>query len=50
MHRQPDLLEVVGAGHPAGRGPRRLHGRQEQAYEHADDRDHDQEFNERETM
>ena len=44
VHRQADLLQVVGALHPAGRLARRLHGRQQQGDQHADDRDHDEQF------
>jgi len=38
---------VVLARRPPGRFTGDLHGRQEQAHEHADDRDHDQELHER---
>jgi hypothetical protein len=48
--RQPDLLEVVAALHPPPRLAGRLHGGQEEADEHRDDRDHDEQFDERETM
>jgi len=47
MHRQPDLLEIVAAGHPAGRFPGRLDRRQQEADQEADDRDHDEQFDKR---
>jgi hypothetical protein len=40
--RQPDLLEIVLALRPAGGLPGALHGRQQEADERRDDRDHDQ--------
>jgi hypothetical protein len=45
VQRQADLLEVVGALDPPRGLARRLDGRQEQADQDGDDRDHDQEFN-----
>ena len=41
------LLEPVAAGRPSGRLACRLHRRQQQPHERADDRDHDQQFHER---
>jgi hypothetical protein len=49
VHRQADLLEVIAALGAAGRFAGRLHGRQEQSHEHADDRDHHQQFHQRES-
>ena len=49
VHRQADLLEVVDALHAPGRLPRRLHGGQEQRDQDRDDRDHDQQFDQRES-
>ena len=46
----PQLLEVVPAGALAGGLTGRLHRGQEQTDERADDGDHDQEFDKRETM
>ena len=42
MHRQADLLEVVGALRPAGRLTRRLNRREQQGDQHGDDGDDDQ--------
>jgi hypothetical protein len=47
-HGKAELPQVVLAAHPPGRFPRRLHGRQQHADEHADDRDHDEQLHERE--
>jgi hypothetical protein len=47
VHRQADLLQVVGALHPVGRLPDLLHGRQEQPDQDRDDGDDHQELNER---
>jgi hypothetical protein len=44
VHRQPDLLEVVGALHLVGRLADLLDGRQEQADQHGDDGDDDQQL------
>jgi len=41
---QTDLLQVVCALDPAGRLSSRLHGRQQQGDQDADDRDHDQQL------
>ena len=49
LKRQGHLLEIVAAGHPPRRLTRRLHGRQEQADEGGDDRDHHEQFDEGET-
>ena len=49
VHRLAELLEVVRTGDAASGLASRLHGRQEQADENADDRDHDKQFHERET-
>ena len=49
VHRQADLLQVIQALRAPGRLARRLHGRQEQGDQHADDGDHDQQFDQRET-
>jgi hypothetical protein len=48
VHGQAHLLDVVGTLHPAAGLPGRLHGRQEQADERRDDRDHHEKFDERE--
>src|SRR5262249_46653655 len=45
---QADLLEIVGTLGPGRRLPHFLDGRQEQADEDRDDRDHHQQLNERE--
>jgi hypothetical protein len=42
------LLDVVLTGAPPSRFAGRLHGRQEQADERADDGDHNEQFDERE--
>jgi hypothetical protein len=47
--RDADLTKVVQALSSAGRFTSRLHCWQEQAYQDANDRDHDQEFHERKT-
>ena len=47
---QGDLLEVVRALGPVARLPRRLDGRQEQGDQDRDDGDHDEEFDQRETV
>ena len=44
---QAELLEVVGALHPAGRLARRLHRGQQQRDQDADDRDHHQQLDQR---
>jgi hypothetical protein len=46
---QADLLQIVVALDPVGRLAHLLHGRQEQADQDRDDRDHRQQFNERES-
>ena len=48
VHPQPQLLELVLAAAPAGRLAGRLNRGQEQRDEHADDRDHDEQFDQRE--
>ena len=48
VERQRDLPEVIGATGPPGRLAGRLHRRQEQADERADDGDHHEEFDQRE--
>jgi hypothetical protein len=45
---QRDLLEIVAALRASRRFARRLHGREQQRDQHRDNRDHDQQFNERE--
>lgn len=40
------VLEIVGAMRPPGRFARRLHRWEEQTYEHADDRNDNQQFDE----
>ena len=47
VQRETDLLEIVLAGAAGGGFAHLLHGRQEQADEHRDNRDHDEQFNER---
>ena len=47
VDRQADLLEVVLALGASGRFARRLHGRQQQSDQHADDGDDHQQFDER---
>ena len=49
VHRQGDLLGVVRALHASGRLAGRLHRRQAERDQNADDRDHDQELNEGKT-
>ena len=49
-HGQAELLEVVLALRPPGRFSRRLHGRQQQPDEDADDRDDHQEFDQGEGL
>jgi hypothetical protein len=44
LNGHTDLLEVVAAGDPTARFPRRLNGRQEQANEQTDDGDYHQEL------
>ena len=46
---QGELFEIVLALHLACRLPRRLHRRQQQRNQDADDRDHHQEFDQRES-
>jgi hypothetical protein len=48
VQRDADLVEVVAALRRARRLTGALHGRQEQADERADDRDHGEQFDERE--
>jgi hypothetical protein len=43
------LLDIIGALNSAGRVARRLNGGQQQAYEDPDNRDHHQQFNQRES-
>ncbi len=47
MNREAQLFHLIGALRAAGRVPRCLHGRKQQAHENPDDRDHDQEFDKR---
>jgi hypothetical protein len=47
-HGEPDLAEVAGALCPSGGGPRRLHGWEQQPDQHGNDRNHDEQFHERE--
>ena len=47
---QAELREVVGAGASPPGLSSALHGRQEQADKHPDDRDHDQELHKGEAM
>ena len=49
VHREGGLLEVVAALRQSRRLPRRLHRRQQETDERADDRDHRQQLDERET-
>jgi hypothetical protein len=48
--READLPQVVLARGSTGGFAGRLHRRQEQAHERADNGDHDQQFNERERL
>jgi hypothetical protein len=48
VHRQPELLEVVGTAHPRRGLAHLLHGREQQADEDRDEGDHHQQFDERE--
>jgi len=48
VHRQANLLDIIGTRHPPSRLTGRLHGRQEKTNEHADDGDHHEQFNKRE--
>jgi len=50
VERQPHLLEIIRALQPPARSPCRLHGRQEQGDEDANDGDHHQELDERKTV
>jgi hypothetical protein len=50
LHRQPPLLELVGARRPASGLTSRLQRRQKQADERANDGDHDQQFDQRKTV
>jgi hypothetical protein len=50
MHRDAELFHVVDATAPPGGLARGLHGRQQQRNQDADDRDHDQQLDESETM
>jgi hypothetical protein len=49
VQRQPDLLQVVAALRAPRRFPRLLHRRQQQGDEDGDDRDHHQQFDQRES-
>src|SRR5205807_1528611 len=49
-HRQADLLEIVFATQQIGRLANFLHGRQQQRQQHADDRDHHQQFDQTECL
>jgi hypothetical protein len=42
-----ELLEIVAARHPPGRFAGRLHGRQKERNQHADNGDHHKQLNER---
>jgi hypothetical protein len=46
--RQTELLEIVEAGRTAGRLTGRLHGRQQETHERPNDRDHNEQFDQRE--
>jgi len=46
---QADLPEVIGALRPPGGFAHRLHGRQQQRDQHADDGDHHQQFDQGES-
>jgi len=46
---QTDLLEVIGALYPPRRFPGRLHGRQEQPHQDADDGNHHQQLDQGKT-
>ena len=48
VERQPDLLQVVGAVQAAGGFAGRLHRRQQQPDQNADDRDDHEQFDQRE--
>ncbi len=48
VHRQPDLFQIIGALRPPRRLACRLDRGQQQRNQDRDDRDHDQEFDERE--
>jgi len=50
LDRQPNLLQVVLALRPSRGLPRSLHGRQEQSDQACDNGDHNQEFDQRETV
>src|SRR5262249_3676054 len=49
LKRETILLEIVLAGHPPGRLTGHLHGWQKQGYEHADDCNHHQQFDQSKT-
>ncbi len=49
VQRKADLLEIVLARQPPRRLAGRLHGRQEERHEDADDEDHHEKLNERES-
>jgi hypothetical protein len=49
VNRQPKLLEVIAAAHPASRFPCRLNGGQQQANQDADDCDNNQKLDQRKT-
>jgi hypothetical protein len=48
LERQPDLLEIIGADHAVGGVADLPHGGQQQRDQHADDGNHDQQFDQRE--
>jgi hypothetical protein len=50
MQPQANLFHIVDARAPSGRLSRLLHCWEEQPHERADDRDHDQEFDERKAL
>ena len=47
--RKAQLFDLVGATRPTGRLTGMLHGRQQQADKHTDDRNHDQQLDESKT-
>jgi hypothetical protein len=49
-HRQGEILEIVRATRPSGGLAGGLDRRQQQRHQYADDRDHYQQFDKRETM
>jgi hypothetical protein len=49
MCAQSELFQVVAALHALGRLPRRLNGRKQQGHQHADDRNHHEQFHQGKT-